>query len=228
MKNKTEDRKLLVAALTKFAIGILMLGALLFLFAWSFRYWNAWLYITVFAICIFLFGANLYSNDKEFLGKRLNSKEKEKEQDVYTYATGFTFLSVFGVAGLDFRFSWSYVYIVVVIVSTVIMILGYILFVVTSMQNRFASRIVEIQEEQKVIDTGVYSVIRHPMYTAALIMFFASPVALGSYYALIPMGFFFIGIIFRIRNEEKVLSKGLKGYTDYMNKVKYRIIPYIW
>jgi len=108
------------------------------------------------------------------------------------------------------------------------MLTGYGLFVITLIQNSFASRIVEIQDSQKVIDTGVYSVIRHPMYTAALTMFFASPIVLGSYYALIPLVFFLIGIIFRIRNEEEVLCKGLEGYSSYMQRVKYRLIPFIW
>ncbi|MGL5514162.1 MAG: methyltransferase family protein, partial [Sporomusa sp.] len=115
-----------------------------------------------------------------------------------------------------------------VIIAIIIMLAGFGLFVLTLIQNSFASRIVEVQDGQKVIDTGVYSVIRHPMYTAALAMFFASPIVLGSYYALIPTFFFLTGIIFRIRNEEKVLCEGLEGYSSYMLKVKYRLIPFIW
>jgi len=222
------NKKLLLSALTKFGLGIGMLGLFLFLCAGDIRYWNAWLYLAAFAICIFLFIVYLYINDKELLQKRLSSKEKEKEQDVYTYAAGISFFSIFGVCGLDYRFGWSPVPVAVVFIALVIMLLGFGLFVVTLIQNSFASRIVEIQDNQQVIDTGVYSVVRHPMYTAALTMFFASPVVLGSYYALIPMVFFLTGIIFRIRNEEKVLCKGLEGYSSYMRRVKYRLIPLIW
>ena len=158
----------------------------------------------------------------------MNSKEKEKEQDVYTYATGISFFSIFGVCGLDYRFDWSPVPLVAVVIALVIMLAGYGLFMITLIQNSYASRIVEIQDGQKVIDTGVYSVVRHPMYTAALIMFFASPVVLGSYCGLIPMVVFLTGIVFRIRNEEKILCAGLKGYSTYMQSVKYRLIPFIW
>ena len=225
---RAKDRKLMLSAISKLAIGIAILGAFLFLCGGDFQYWNAWLYLSVFALSIFFFGLYLYKTDKELLQKRLNSKEKEKEQDVYTFAAGLSFLATFGVCGLDYRFGWSHVPLAVVIAALAVMLGGYGLFVITMMQNRFASWVVEIQDEQKVIDTGVYSVIRHPMYTAALTMFFASPVVLGSYYAIIPMLIFLVGIIMRIRNEEKVLLKGLKGYESYMEKVKYRLIPYIW
>ena len=222
------NKKLLLSALTKFCLGISILGLFLFLCAGDIHYWNAWLYLAAFAVSIFLFGVYLYSNDKGLLQKRLNSKEKEREQDVYTYAAGISLFSLFGVSGLDYRFGWSPVPVVAVVIALIIMLAGYGLFIVTMAQNSFASRIVEIQDGQKVIDTGVYSVVRHPMYTAALTLFFASPVVLGSYYALIPMAFFLTGIIFRIRNEEKVLCKDLEGYSSYKQRVKYRLIPFIW
>ena len=225
---KTDNKKLLRSAITKFVVGIGMLGLTLFLCAGDVRYWNAWLYLGAFALCIFSFGIHLYVKDKELLQKRLNSKETEKEQDVYTFATGLTFWGMFGVSGLDYRFGWSYVPLAVVMIALVIMLAGYGLYVITLMQNRYASRVVEIQAAQKVIDTGVYSVVRHPMYTAALTMFFASPIVLGSYYALIPMIFFLVGIVFRIRNEEKVLRTRLGGYERYMRQVRYRLIPYVW
>lgn len=224
----SDNKKLMLSALSKFILGIGILGLFIFLCAGNIRYWNAWLFLITFAICIFSFGTTLYIKDKELLQKRLNSKEKEKEQDVYTFAAGLSFLGVFGVGGLDYRYGWSLVPVTVVFIALIVMLTGFGMFVLTLMQNRFASRTVEIQDKQRVIDTGVYSVVRHPMYTAALTMFFASPVVLGSYYALIPMVVFLIGIIFRIRNEEKVLCKGLDGYAEYMQKVKYRLIPFIW
>jgi len=222
------NRKLLLSALTKYGRGLGILGLFLFLCAGDIRYWNAWLYLAVFAVSSFSFGIYLYLNDKDLLKKRLNSKEKEKEQNVYTYAAGISLLSMYGVCGLDYRFDWSHLPFSAVTIALIIMLAGFGLFVLTLIQNSFASRIVEIQDDQKVIDTGVYSVIRHPMYTAALAMFFASAIVLGSYYALVPTVFFLTGIIFRIGNEEKVLFEGLKGYSSYMLKVKYRLITFIW
>lgn len=222
------NRKLLRSALARFGAGIGILGLFLFLCAGDLRYWNAWLYLAVFAVLIFSFGVYLYRNDQELLQKRLNSREKEKEQGVYTYVAGISFLLTFGVCGLDYRFGWSHVPLPAVIGALIIMLAGFGLFVITLMQNSFASRIIEIQDSQKVIDTGVYSVVRHPMYTAALTMFFASPVVLGAWYGLIPMVFFLTGILFRIRNEEKALCEGLEGYSSYTLKVKYRLIPFIW
>ena len=226
--NEIDNKKLLLSAIIKFAAGIGMLGLILFLCAGDIRYWNAWILLGTFAACIASFGACLYLKDKELLRKRLNSKETEKGQDVYTVAAGVTFFGMFGISGLDYRFGWSYVPAAAVATALAVMLAGYALFAVTLMQNSFASRIVEIQAEQKVIDTGVYSVVRHPMYTAALTVFFAFPVVLGSYYALIPMVLFLAGIILRIGNEEKVLCDGLPGYSAYMRKVKYRLIPFIW
>jgi len=222
------NKKLMLSAITRFGLGIVILGLFLFLCAGDIQYWNAWLYLTAFSVSIFSFGIYLYIKDKELLQKRLNTKEKEKEQKAYNYAAGISFLATFGVCGLDHRFSWSYVPVIAAVITLFTMLIGFGLFVVTLMYNRFASRVVEIQNNQKVIDTGVYGVIRHPMYTAAIIMFFSSPIVLGSYYAAIPMLLYLLGIILRIKNEERVLSAGLDGYTVYMEKVKYRLLPFVW
>ena len=222
------DKKLMLAAIKRFVLGIAVLGLFLFLCAGDIRYWNAWLYLAALAVSIFFFGLYLYQKDKELLQKRLDTREKEEEQKAYTFVAALTFLATFGVCGLDYRFGWSRVPLAAVITALVVTLAGFGLFVLTLAQNRFASRIVEVQNGQKVIDTGVYSVVRHPMYTAALVMFFASPVVLGSFYAAIPMVFYLIGIILRIRNEEKVLKRGLEGYARYMEKVKYRLIPFLW
>jgi protein-S-isoprenylcysteine O-methyltransferase Ste14 len=219
---------LMLSAITKFVAGIILFGAFLFICGGGFRYWNAWIYITTFAICIFFFGVYLYITDKELLEKRINTKEKGNAQKAYTFSAGFSFLATFFTCGLDYRFGWSNIPLVVVIIALIIMLAGYALFIITLMYNRFASRVIEIQNGQKVIDTGVYSIVRHPLYSAAVIMFFASPVVLGSWWAVIPMLIFLVGIILRILNEEKVLLNGLEGYADYMKKVKFRLVPFIW
>ena len=204
------------------------MGSFLFLCGGDFGYWNAWVYIAAFAVCIFSFGVYLYTTDKELLEKRLNTKESESAQKAYTLSAGLSFIVTFGVCGLDYRFGWSNISFAIIIIALVIMLVGFALFVITLMYNRFASRVVEIQSGQKVIDTGVYAVVRHPMYTAAVTMFFASPVVLGSWWAIIPMLIFCVGIVFRILNEEKVLRDGLDGYSEYIKKVRYRLIPFIW
>ena len=219
---------LLVSAAKRFGLGIVLLGLFLFFCAGDIRFWNAWLYLAALSFAILFFGIYLYTNDKELLQKRLNTKEKEAEQRAYAIITSLSFLATFGVCGLDHRVGWSHVPPVAVLLALIVMLGGYGLFVLTLMQNRFASRVVEIQKAQRVIDTGVYAVIRHPMYTAALIMFFSSPIVLGSYYAAIPMLFYLTGIILRIRNEEKVLRNGLDGYAGYMERVKYRLLPFVW
>ncbi|MDL2318428.1 isoprenylcysteine carboxylmethyltransferase family protein [Eubacteriales bacterium OttesenSCG-928-A19] len=172
---------LMLKAVRRFGLGIIILGAFLFLCAGDIRYWNAWLYLITLSAAILLFGVYLYTSDQELLKKRLNTRETEQKQQAYVLMTSLSFLMTFGVCGLDHRFGWSRVPIAVVIIALAVMLAGFGLFVLTLMHNRFASRVVEIQDAQRVIDTGVYAVIRHPMYTAALLMFFASPVVLGSY-----------------------------------------------
>jgi protein-S-isoprenylcysteine O-methyltransferase Ste14 len=224
----TPNKKLAFAGIKKYVTGIFILGALLFFCAGDLCYWNAWLYLGVLSVAIFAFGIYLYRNDQALLEKRLNSKEKQEEQKAYNTITSLSFLVTFAVCSLDYRFRWSYVSPTVVIIALVVMLIGFGLFVLTLLQNRFASRIIEIQEKQQVIDTGIYSLVRHPLYSAAIIMCFASPVVLGSMYAVIPMLFYLAGIILRIRNEEKFLRNGLEGYASYIEKVKYRLIPYVW
>ena len=227
-KKQNQNRVLLISAIKKFTIGFAILGAFLFICSGDIRYWNAWLYIAVFSVSIFFFGVYLYTTDKGLLQKRLNSKEKEESQKANNLAAIISLLATFGGSSLDHRFSWSHIPLAGVIIALIIMLAGYGLFILTIVYNRFASRTIEIQNKQKVIDTGVYSVIRHPLYTAALLMFFSSPIVLGSYYAVIPVFVFLIGIILRIKSEEEFLCNGLDGYADYMKKVKYRLIPFIW
>lgn len=227
-KSSMPSDKLAITGITKLFTRFILLDAFLLICAGDFHYWNVRLYLGALFIVLLLFGIYLYRNDQELLEKRLNSKEKEDEQKVYVVITLLSLLSTFTICGLDYRFGWSHVPTAIVFVALAVVLGGFGLFVLTLLQNRFASKTIEIQDKQKVIDTGLYSVIRHPLYTAAIIMFLASPITLGSFYAVIPVLFYIIGIILRIRNEEKVLCNGLEGYTDYLKKVKYRLIPYIW
>ncbi len=227
-KEQKSSRGLLLAAVKRFGLGIVLLGGFLFLFAGDFGFWNAWLYLGTLAVAIFPFGLYLYTRDQQLLRKRLNAKEKEKAQRAYGLFTSVSFLATFAVCGLDYRFGWSRMPLWLVLAALGLMLAGYGLFVATLMQNRFASRVVEVQQGQRVIQTGLYSVIRHPMYAAALLLFCASPFVLGSYYGAIPMLLYPVGIVLRIGNEEKVLRQGLEGYGAYMEKVKYRLIPFVW
>lgn len=227
-KETKTNKELLVAAGGRFGSGILLLGFFLLLCAGSIRYWNAWLFLLTFAVLLLAFGTYLYRTDKELLQKRLQVREKENNQKIYVWLTTVVFLGTFGVSGFDYRFGWSNVHIAVVVAALFVLLASYALFVVTLLQNRYASKIIEIQNEQKVIDTGVYSVIRHPMYTAAILMFTSSALVLGSYYALIPMAFYILAIILRLKNEESFLTEQLPGYAAYIKKVKCRLIPFVW
>ena len=209
-------------------MGLIFVGALLFLPAGSFKFWNAWLYIAALFIPMFFVLIYLVLYDPELLEKRMRLDEKEKPQRFYVKSSIIVTILIYILPGFDFRFQWSSVPLFVVIASTVVMLIGYFMFFMVMRQNSYASRVIEIQEEQKLIDTGLYSVVRHPMYMAATILFGFSPLVMGSYYALIPMIFLPVLLIIRIKNEEKVLKNGLKGYEEYMKKVRYRMIPFIW
>lgn len=220
--------RLLKSAAVKYGSALVIVGVLLFVPAGSVRYWNAWLYIASLFVPILLVGTYLYVKDTSLLEKRLKGNEKEQEQKLYVALSFGVFLIAFTMPGLDYRFKWSPVPLQVVAVAWAFMLIGYGLFVAVLVQNSYASRVVEIQEEQKLIDTGLYSVVRHPMYLASTILFLATPLVLGSYYSLIPMLFYPVMLAFRIKNEERVLKTGLKGYEEYARKVRYRMIPYVW
>lgn len=170
----------------------------------------------------------LFIKDPGLIEKRMHIKEKDKAQKLYVKVSIIFFIITFIIPGLDYRFSWSHIPLRLVITATIIMILGYIMFFIVMTENSYASRIIEIQVNQKVIDYGLYSIIRHPLYLSSLILYGASPIVLGSYYALIPMMLLPAILVYRIINEEKLLINGLEGYKDYMKKVRYRLIPYIW
>ncbi len=220
--------KLLFNAVIKFLFGIALIGAMLFLPAWSFNYPNAWLFIALLGVPVLVMGAVMLVKSPSLLEKRLNNKESEKTQRGVVLLSAIMFISTFVLSALDFRFSLSYVPLWAVILGAVLFLLGFLIFGIVTSQNEYLSRTVEVQEGQRVIDRGLYSVIRHPMYSATLIMFLSMPLILGSLWAFIPMALYPPIIIIRILNEEKVLSVRLTGYTEYTKRVKYRIIPFIW
>lgn len=220
--------KLLINALVKFVFGIILMGVVLLLPAGTFRYPNAWLFIALLFIPMLLLGAILFLKAPDLLRKRLNSKEKENAQVGVVAASALMFVGAFVAAGLDFRYGWTQVPAWLVALAAVIQFASYGLYAEVMRENAYLSRTVEVQENQKVVDTGLYGVIRHPMYTATILLYLAMPIVLGSWIAFVIMLSYPVIIIFRIRNEEKVLEQGLEGYSEYKQKVKYRLIPFIW
>ena len=220
--------KLLLSALTKFLSGLLMVGLLLFLPAGTFKYLNAWLFCVLLFAPMMLLGAILLIKSPDLLRKRLDSREKEKTQKGVIALSTLLFFSGFIVAGLDFRFGWSCIPTWLVAVASAILLIAYGLYAEVMRENAYLSRTVKVQENQKVIDTGLYGIVRHPMYAVTLWLFLAIPMVLGSWFSLICFLHYPIVIVIRILNEEKVLTGGLDGYAEYKKKVKYRLIPFIW
>lgn len=221
-------RSLMKMALIRFGGALVFISAILFIPAGTYNYWNAWLFIILLFVPVLLVLAYLIKKDPELLEKRMNTREKEKEQKLIIKLSIIPFAISFLLPGFDFRYHWSAVPLWLIIICAFVMLLGYGIFFFVIRQNSYASRIIEIQENQKVIDSGLYSVVRHPMYLANILMYLSIPIVLGSYYALLPMFLMSFVFYFRIRNEEKVLIEGLEGYADYMKRVKYRLIPFIW
>lgn len=212
----------------RFAMLPIFLGIFLFLPAGTFRFWEAWIYCLllivpwIFAVIYFL------KRSPDLLERRMRSKEKEKEQKTIILLSSIVFLIGFAIPGLDHRFYWSEVPVCLVIAANVFVLLGYLIVFFAMRENRYASRIIEVEKGQKVISTGPYAIVRHPMYTGVVPMFLFTPIALGSFWALIPFLFLPILLVFRILNEEKVLLKELPGYKEYCQKIHYRLIPLIW
>ena len=222
------NKKLFVSALIKFLSGLILVGILVFLPAGTFSFFGGWLFIGTLFIPIFIMGIVMMFKSPELLEKRLNAKEKEKDQNLVVKFSGLMFLGGFVVAGLDFRFGWLPLPEWVSIVAAVCFLLSYLIYAEVMRENAYLSRTIEVQEGQTVVDTGLYGIVRHPMYSATLILFLTIPLILGSLYSfLIFLCYPFI-IAKRIRNEEELLQKELKGYAEYKNKVKYRLIPFIW
>jgi protein-S-isoprenylcysteine O-methyltransferase Ste14 len=220
--------KLIIKTSRTVILAILVFGSSLFLPAGSMKYWNAWLFIIIFVIPILCYYVYLFIKNPVLLEKRLNTNEKERIQNLFQFLLPLIVIAILVISGFDYRYHWSSISAVYVAIFTFIVLIGNIISLVVLKQNSYASQVVEIQESQKLIDTGLYSFVRHPMYLSASIMFCFSPLALGSFYALIPALFTPLLLAIRTINEEKVLKQGLKGYDVYMQKVRYRMIPYIW
>lgn len=220
--------KLLISALVKFIAGLALVCLLLFLPAGSFIYQNGWLFICLLFVPMLILGAVLFFKAPELLQKRLNSKEEQGTQKGVVALSGTLFIAGFVVAGLDFRFGWSYVPSAVVIISSVVLLVSYALYAEVIRENAYLSRTVEVQKDQKVIDTGLYGIVRHPMYAVTVWLFFSIPLVLGSWWSLLCFLPYVATIAVRIKNEEKILETGLDGYAEYKKRVKYRILPFVW
>lgn len=222
------DIKLFFQALIKFLLGVVIFGLLIFLPAGSFQYWQGWLMMYVLFIPMIFAGLSMMLNNPELLRKRLNAKEEQKEQKWVVALSTVIFVAAFVVAGLNWRFQWIVLPEWAVWLAAAFYLLGYSLYGVVLRENTYLSRTVEVQEDQKVIDTGLYGIVRHPMYTATIILFLSMPLILASPISFLIMLLYIPLIAKRIRNEEAVLEQGLKGYTEYKQRVKYKVFPYIW
>ena len=222
------DLKLFFKAIIKFLAGVICIGLVIFIPAGTLNYWNGWLFMVLLFVPMFFVGIALMIKNPDLLMRRLNSKEKEKEQKIVILLSGVMFLSIFVVAGLNYRYSWIQLPNTVVLTASVIFVIAYILYAVVLRENEYLSRTIEVEENQRVVNTGLYAVVRHPMYSATILLFLSMPLILGSIISFaIALSYLFI-IIKRIKNEEAVLEKELQGYTEYKKKVKYKLIPFIF
>ena len=222
------DKKLFFQALSKFFIGLIIICILLFIPAGTLDYPNGWLFIALLFIPMFFAGIIMLFKSPDLLRRRLNAKEEEEEQKTVILVSGIIFLLAFILAGLNFRFRWFKLPTLVIIIASAIFLLAYILYAEVLRENEYLSRTVEVSENQKVVDSGLYGIVRHPMYTSTIFLFLSMPLVLDSIFSFIVMLVYPIIIIFRIRNEEKVLENELIGYKEYKEKVKYKLIPYLW
>lgn len=220
--------KLLLSGFAKLIFGMALIGLMLFLPAWTWSYFGAWLFLGVLFVPMLIMGAVMLVKAPVLLEKRLNNKEKEATQRGVVALSGLMFPIGFILSALDFRFGWSGVPLWLTFAAAVLFLIGYGMYAEVMRENAYLSRTVEVQDGQKVISTGLYGIVRHPMYFATLLMFLPMPLILQSFWGLIPFALYPVIIVIRILNEEKVLESGLEGYAEYKTKVKYRLIPFIW
>ena len=222
------NKELLIKGISRFTAGVLLVMGLLFIPAGTLNYPQAWLLTGILFVPMFIAGLVMMKKNPELLMKRLNVKEEESEQREVILLSGIMFLAAFISAGLSFRFQWLMLPFAVSMTGTILFLASYALYAEVLRENTYLSRTVEVQENQKVIDTGLYGVVRHPMYMATVVLFLSMPLVLGSVISFMIMLFYIPIIVKRIRNEEQVLKNGLPGYAGYMEKVKYRLIPFLW
>ena len=221
-------KSLFFSAIAKFLLGVVLVGVLIFLPAGTMNFQGGWLLMSILFIPMFLAGLVMMAKSPELLKKRLNAKEKEREQSLVMKLSGLMFLASFIVAGLDFRFGWCPLPPAVSYVAAAAFLIAYVLYAEVLRENAYLSRTIEVQEGQTVVDTGLYGIVRHPMYAVTLLLFLSMPLVLGSLISFVIFLVYPLLIAKRIQNEEKVLEAGLPGYKEYKQKVKYRMIPFVW
>ena len=222
------NAKLVIEALVKFLAGVVLVAAMLFVPAGSLHFWQGWLLMAVLFVPIFVVGVVMILCDRELLRKRLNAKERDSKQDVVVKISGLLFIASFILAAFNWRYGWMILPDWVVWLAAVVFVLCYLLYAEVLRENAYLSRTIEVVEGQRVIDTGLYSIVRHPMYTATTLLFLAMPLVLASPISLLVMLLYVPLIIIRIKREEALLERELEGYSDYMRRVKYRLLPYIY
>ena len=222
------SKKLFVQAIAKFLLGVVLVGVLIFLPAGTFSFFNGWLLMGILFVPMFLAGIVMMVKNPKLLQSRPVAKEKQKDQDLVVKLSGLMFIGGFVVAGLDYRFGWFVLPLWVSVVGAVLFLFSYVLYAFVLKQNQYLSRTIQVQDNQRVVDTGLYGIVRHPMYSATLLLFLSMPIVLGSLFALIVFLAYPFIIAKRIKGEEKLLKKELTGYDEYTQKVKYRLIPFIW
>jgi len=220
--------KLFFQAISKFVLGVLLIGLLLFLPAGTFDFWQAWLFIGILFVPMFIAGIVLMIRQPELLRKRLDAKEQQQEQKWVVALSGLMFIAVFVVAGLNRRFGWYMLPDNIVYIATTTFLAAYTMYAEVLRENVWLSRTIEVQENQQVVSTGLYGIVRHPMYAATLLLFLSMPLVLASPWSFAIMLIYIPIIALRIRNEEQVLERELKGYSEYKQRVRYKVIPFIW
>lgn len=220
--------KLFFQAITKFLIGALLVGALIFVPAGTIKFLNGWIFMGVLFVPMFIFGIYLMFKNPDLLKRRLNAKEKEGEQKTVIALSGLMFMAGFVIAGLNYRFGWVVLPNIVTIIASIVFVISYILYAEVLRENAYLLRTIEVEKGQKVVDKGMYGIVRHPMYIVTILLFLSIPLILGSIISFVIFLMYPFIIIKRIKNEEKVLERDLEGYIEYEKKVKYRLIPFIW
>lgn len=222
------SKELFVQAILKFVLGVVLVGVLVFVPAGTLSFWHGWLFMGILFIPMFLAGIVMMMKNPELLRKRLHAKEKQKDQDLVVKLSGLMFLVGFILAGLNYRFAWHVLPRSISIGAAVAFMFAYVLYAEVLRENTYLSRTIEVQENQKVIDTGLYGIVRHPMYSATLLLFLAMPLVLGSLLSFVIFLAYPLIIAKRIKGEETFLEQELEGYCEYKKKVKYRLLPFIW